>query len=120
MGPNERVREKETGERGEKKEERCPRRLLVASVGYLSTWKSCSVWGIEVRVLWKNYGDGAVSHLGPREHHCSSNGQTRVLREASHDQTCVFVENIPVAEWREHCRVMEGQWGGLLEVLEII
>lgn len=114
MGQNEQVRGKETGERGERKEEQCLRRLLLTSVGYLSPWRLCSLRYVEVRALWKNQGVEVLSHLGPQEYHCSSDGQTRVLGEARRDQTYVFIENIPVVEWREHCGVMEGQWGGLL------
>lgn len=72
---------------------------------------SCKSVGIRVSgsFLWKNYG--ALSHLGPQECHCSSNGQTRVLREARHDQTSVFIENILVVEWMGHCGVVEGAVG---------
>lgn len=103
MGQNEQVRGGRRHVRGEKRGR--------AMFEKASSCKSVSI-GVSGSFLWKKCG--ALSHLGPQECHCSSNGQTRVLREARHDQTSVFIENILVVKWMEHCGVVEGQWEGLL------
>lgn len=87
------------------------RRLLVASVGYLGTWKLCSLRDMEVRAPWKNQGVEVLSHPRPRKYHCSSGA-------AMGRQGCLE-RHAMIRHSREYssCRVERALWchGGAVE-----